>query len=370
MTTQYDFLIIGAGVFGSVFAREMTDFGKKCLVIDKHNHVAGHCYTEEVEGITVHKYGPHIFHTDDINLWHYVQKFCEFTPFCHRIKVNSQNKIYSFPINLMTLYQLWGVTNPTDAQKFLDARKIPNASPQNLEEWVLSQVGEEIYNIFIKGYTTKQWGRDPKDLPPFVIKRLPIRLSFDDTYYNDRYQGIPVGGYTRLFTNILKGIDVQLNQDYFQQRNEYDKLAQYVVFTGRIDEFFDYKYGELEYRSLRFENKILPIKDFQGTAVVNYPDEKVEFTRITEYKHFERTNLDHTLISTEYPDEWNRNKTPYYPVNTPNNNEIYKKYQVDASKLTNMIFGGRLAEFKYYDMHNVIASALEKASQWKKTIKE
>lgn len=365
MNPKYDFLIVGAGVFGSVFAREMTDAGKKCLVIDKHNHIAGHCYTEEVEGIQVHKYGPHIFHTNNLEVWEYAQKYCTFNPYSHTVKVNYHNKIFSFPLNLMTFYQLWGVTNPEEAKKFLNERKIPCESPKNLEEWALSQVGEEVYRIFIKGYTQKQWGRDPKELPPFIIKRLPIRLNFNDSYYFDRFQGIPVGGYTRLFTNLLSGIEVQLNQDYLLQKLEWDRLAKYVVFTGRIDEFFDYKYGELEYRTLRFENTILPIPDFQGTSVVNYTDEKVAFTRITEYKHFEMKELPHTLISKEYPDVWHRNKTPFYPVNTDANNEIYKKYQEESKTLPNMILGGRLAEFKYYDMHQVMASALEKAKQWK-----
>lgn len=366
MSPQYDFLIVGAGVFGAVFAREMTDAGKKCLVIDKLDHIAGHCYTEKVEGIQIHKYGPHIFHTDDINLWNYVQKFCEFTPYCHRIKVNFQDKIYSFPVNLMTLYQLWGVKTPEEGLKALEERKVSNAAPKNLEEWALSQVGEEIYNTFIRGYTFKQWGRDPRELPPFVIKRLPIRLSFNDTYYDDRYQGIPVGGYTQLFTNILKGIEVRLNTDYFANRADLGKLAKNVVFTGRIDEFFDFKYGELEYRTLRFERKFLQVPDYQGTSVVNYTDEKIPFTRITEYKHFERTQLNHTIIVKEFPDVWERHKTPYYPVNTATNDETYKKYRQEAESFPNVIFGGRLAEFKYYDMHNVIAMALEKALQYKK----
>lgn len=357
---KYDYLIIGAGMFGSVFAREMTDRGKKCLVIDQHSHIGGHCYTEEIEGICVHKYGPHIFHTSNQNVWEYVQKFQTFSPYCHRIKTFYRDQIYSFPINLMTLYQLWGTTTPEQAKEALEKRKIPCASPQNLEEWALSQVGEEIYHTFIKGYTEKQWGCDPKNLPPFIIKRLPIRLSFNDSYYNDPYQGIPKGGYTPLFTNLLKGIEVQLNSNYFSQKKEWDRVAKRIVFTGKIDEFFDYKYGELEYRSLRFENTLLPIPDFQGTAVMNYPDAKVAFTRITEYKHFEMKELNHTIISKEYPDTWNRHKTPYYPVNTDVNNAIYKKYAEEAGHFPHVIFGGRLAEFKYYDMHQVIASALEK----------
>lgn len=359
--SSYDFLIVGAGFFGSVFAREMTDRGKRCLVIDKHYHIGGHCYTEEIEGICVHKYGPHIFHTNNQEVWKYVQKFATFNPYCHRIKTNYRNKIYSFPINLMTLYQLWGVTTPKEAKIALEKRKIPCESPQNLEEWALSQIGEEIYHIFIKGYTTKQWGCDPKNLLPFLIKRIPIRLSFEDNYYTDRYQGIPQGGYTPLFENLLKGIDVRLNTDYFSQKKEWDRMAQQIVYTGKIDEFFDYKYGELEYRSLRFDAKILPIPDFQGTAVMNYSDVNVPFTRITEYKHFEMKELDHTFISMEYPEDWNRNKTPYYPVNTNKTNEIYKKYENESRQVPHVIFGGRLAEFKYYDMHQVIASALNKA---------
>lgn len=366
----YDFLVVGAGVFGSVFAREMTDSGKRCLVIDRHSHIGGHCYTEEIEGIHVHVYGPHIFHTDNEDIWQYVQKYCRFTPYYHRIKSCYQGKIYSFPINLMTLYQLWGVTSPSEAQALLDKKKIPCAEPRNLEEWALSQVGEEIYSIFIQGYTIKQWGCDPKELPPFIIKRLPIRLSFEDCYYVDRYQGIPVGGYTRLFKNLLQGIEVRLNTDYLADKSSWERLAHQIVFTGCIDEFFDYKYGALDYRTLRFENRLLPIPDFQGTAVINYPDKNIAYTRITEYKHLERYRFEaepiaHTLVSTEYSDHWERSKTPYYPVNTPQNNALYSKYQQEAQQCRHIIFGGRLAEFKYYDMHQVIASALAQAKQCK-----
>lgn len=365
MEPPYDFLIVGAGLFGAVFAREMTDFGKKCLVIDKLPHIAGHCYTESVEGIQVHKYGPHIFHTDNPDIWHYAQKYCRFLPYFHTVKANFKNKIYSFPINLMTFYQLWGTSTPEEAKNYLETKKIPCESPQNLEEWALSQVGEEIYNIFIKGYTQKQWGRHPKELPPFIIKRLPIRLTFNDSYYFDRFQGIPENGYTSLFKNLLKGIEVKLKTDYLKNKLEWDRLARFVLYTGRIDAFFDFKYGELEYRTLRFENSLLPLRDYQGTSVMNYTDIHIPFTRITEYKHFEKKEFNHTFISKEFPDEWKREKTPYYPVNTEINNALYNKYKDEADTLPHVLFGGRLAEFKYYDMHQVIASAIEKTKFFK-----
>lgn len=361
---KYDFLVVGAGVFGCVFAREMTDRGYRCLVIDKQAHVAGHCYTEEREGIQFHVYGPHIFHTDREDIWKYVQKYARFTPYCHRIKSCYRNKIYSFPINLSTLYELWGVRTPQEALAMLEQKKIPSENPANMEEWALSQVGEEIYKIFIHGYTAKQWGRDPKELPATILKRLPIRLSFDDSYYTDRFQGIPENGYTALFESLCAGIEVKLNEDYFEKKLAWDNLAKTTVYTGRIDQFFDYAYGELEYRTLRFENQQVETPDFQGTAVMNYPEAVVPFTRITEYKHFQKHKfqnapLPYTLISKEFPDTWNRNKTPYYPVNTLENDRIYAKYRAAAQALKNFIFGGRLAEFKYYDMHQVIASAFE-----------
>jgi UDP-galactopyranose mutase len=367
-SAPYDYLVVGAGIFGAVFAREMTDFGKRCLVIDRLPHIGGHCYTEERHGIVIHVYGPHIFHTGDRALWEYVQRFCDFTPYCHRIKSFYRDSIYSFPINLLTLNQLWGVKTPEQAQAMLLSKQIPCSDPKNLEEWALSQVGREIYDTFIHGYTAKQWGCDPKELPAAILKRLPIRLSFEDSYYTDPYQGIPQGGYTRFFEGLLKDIEVRLNQDYLENRNAWDRLAKRTVFTGCIDQYFDYKYGSLDYRTLRFEHKRLEIPDFQGTAVMNYPDSKVPFTRITEFKHFERSRFEgspisHTLIATEYPDTWNRDKTPYYPVNTPQNNSIYAKYKSEAEALPRIIFGGRLAEFKYYDMHQVIASALTRAKK-------
>ncbi len=370
MTKKYDYLVVGAGVFGAVFAREMTNAGKKCLVIDQNSHIGGHCYTKEVDGIVIHQYGPHIFHTEDLKIWEYVHQYCAFTPFCHRVKVNYRNQIFSFPINLMTLYQLWGVKTPEEASQRLEAAKIPNTSPQNLEEWVLSQVGKEIYDIFIQGYTSKQWGRSPRELPAFIIKRLPIRLNFNDTYYNDPYQGIPVGGYTRLFENLLYGIELHLNENYFDKKEFWDQQASKVVFTGRIDHYYNYRHGELEYRTLRFENERLEIPDFQGTAVVNYTDIDIPFTRITEYKHFENKNLPYTIISKEFPDEWDKNKIPYYPVNTPENNARYALYLEESKRNPNIIFGGRLAEFKYYDMHQVIASALSRVKEELKQKKE
>ena len=294
-----------------------------------------------MEGIEVHKYGPHIFHTNNPEVWKYVQQFSKFRQYCHRIKVNYQGKIYSFPINLMTLYQLWGVTSPEEAKQCLEKKRIRCEDPQNLEEWALDAVGREIYETFIQGYTKKQWNKDPKELPPFIIKRLPIRFSFNDAYYNDQFSGIPVEGYTKLFENLLKGIEVRLKEDYFLKRKEYDQMADTVVYTGRIDEYFDYKHGELEYRTLRFETELLPIPDFQGAPCVNYTDEKVPFTRINEYKHFMETDVPHTIIAREYPDNWNRNKVPYYPVNTAGNDAIYNKYKKEAEGLKKVDLWGQ-----------------------------
>lgn len=353
-----DFLIVGAGFFGAVFAREMTDRGKRCLVIDKNPHIGGHCYTEEVDGICVHKYGPHIFHTDNKEVWDYVHRFARFKAYCHRIKVNYRGKIYAFPLNLMTFYQLWGVKTPEEAKSCLQQKILPCRDPKNLEEWALATVGEEIYEIFIKGYTQKQWQKDPKELPPFIIKRLPIRFSFDDSYYTHPYCGIPEGGYTPLFSRLLDGIEVRLNEDYFARKSYYDTLAARTVYTGKIDELFDYTYGELEYRTLRFEIEKLPISDFQGASCINYTDASVPYTRINEYKHFDYRELPHTIIAREYPAAWQRDKTPFYPVNTAANDLTYQRYRQEAAKNPRLILGGRLAEFKYYDMHQVIASAL------------
>ena len=363
---EYDFLIVGAGLFGSVFAREMTDSGKKCLIIDKRKHTGGNVYSENREGINVHIYGPHIFHTNDKEIWEYVNKFADFNNFVNRPKVNYKGKIYSFPINLMTLYQLWGTDTPTKARERLYQEKLNIKSPKNLEEWILSEVGEEIYKIFIYGYTRKQWGREPKDLPVFIIKRLPIRLNFNDNYFTDKYQGIPIDGYAKMIKNIQDGIEIKLNTDFFQQKEYFENIANTIVFTGRIDEFFNYDLGPLEYRSLKFETEFLDVKDFQGNALINYTEYDIPFTRICEHKHFEFGNQNYTVITKEYPDNWSKEKEPFYPINDIKNNNLYSGYKRKSELLSNYIFGGRLAEYKYYDMHQIIASALVKAKKNKR----
>jgi UDP-galactopyranose mutase len=357
----YDYLIVGSGLFGAVFAREVTDKGYRCLVIDKRNHIGGNVYTENIEGINVHKYGAHIFHTNDKHIWNYVNRFAYFNNYRHKVFVNHQNKIFSFPINMMTLVQLWGVRNPAEAIAALEKRKIACAAPDNLEEWILSQVGEELYEMFIKGYTMKQWGRDPKFLPSSIIKRLFIRTDLNDFYFDDQYQGIPIGGYTSMVRNMLEGIDVKLGVDYLEDRYALDELADKIVFTGSIDRFFDYKYGRLEYRSLEFDTQLLETPVFQGTSVVNYTEFDVPYTRILEHKYFEMIKSPVTVITKEYPVAWNIGKESYYPVNDAINNDKYNRYKKFAKDTSpHVIFGGRLAEYKYYDMHQVIGSALAK----------
>lgn len=354
---MYDYLIIGSGMFGSIFAREMTDKGFKCLVIDKRNHIGGNCYTEEIEGINIHKYGPHIFHTSDDNVWEYMNRFCTFNHYVHRPKVNYKGNIYSFPINLMTLYQLYNITTPEQAKVMLNNVKHDIKTPKNLEEWILSNVGTEIYETFVRGYTTKQWGREPKLLPSSIIRRLPIRLTFDDNYFFDKYQGIPIGGYTKIFEKLLDGIEVKLNVDYFKDKEYWDSQCKKVVYTGPIDRYYNYKFGELEYRSLEFKTEIKDIEDFQGVAIMNYTDTTTEYTRIVEHKHFEFGKQNKTIITTEYPRSFGE---PYYPVNDDINNSKYNRYK-ELMKIESMvIFGGRLTDYKYYDMHQVVASALKR----------
>lgn len=359
---KFDYLIVGSGLFGAVFAHEMIKRRKSVLVIDKRDHVGGNCYSEKRHGIDVHIYGPHIFHTSDIRIWNYVNQFTEFNNYVNRPKVNYEGKIYSFPINLFTLYQVWGVRTPLEAQQKLDEVRVKCDNPRNLEEWILSQVGQELYEKFIYGYTKKQWMRDPKDLPSSIIKRLPIRLTYDDNYFNDTHQGIPVDGYNKIFEGLLTGCSVDLGVDFFANRSKYESIADRVVYTGKIDEYYDYCHGELDYRTLRFEHQESD-GDHQGNAIINYTEYNVPWTRVTEHKHFlVGKNFDKTIWTKEYPEIWHKDSTPYYPIDNDVNRLVYSKYKALKQKETNVIFGGRLADYKYYDMHQVIASALQRST--------
>jgi UDP-galactopyranose mutase len=361
---SYDYIIVGSGLFGSVFAEQATKAGKKCLILERRNHNGGNCYTENVEGIEVHKYGPHIFHTSDKDIWEYVNQFAEFNNYVNKPKVKYEDRIFSFPINLMTLHQLFGVITPEEARKKLDELKVNINKPSNLEEWVLSQVGEEIYETFIKGYTTKQWGRDPKDLPSFIIKRLPIRLTYDENYFFDKYQGIPIGGYTKMIENIQGDIPVLFGVDFLKEKEYWESQANKIVFTGPIDEFFGFSAGVLEYRSLDFDTEILDIEDFQGNAIVNYTESSIPWTRICEHKHFDWVKSDKTVITKEFPAEWKPGRERFYPVSDEKNKLTYASYKRLAGKISDKyIFGGRLAEYKYYDMHQVIGSALARSKK-------
>ena len=359
---KYDYIIVGAGLFGSTFANLAHKDGKKVLVIDRRNHVAGNIYTEEVEGIQVHKYGAHIFHTDYKDVWEYVNSFVEFNRYTNSPVARIGNEIYNLPFNMNTFSKMWDdVFTPEDAMRHIEEEKKEiDHEPQNLEEQAISLVGRTIYEKLIKGYTEKQWNRDCKELPAFIIKRLPVRLVYDNNYFNDKYQGIPIGGYTKLVEKMLEGIEVRLNTSYFDNKEELDKLADKVVYTGAIDEYFNYSLGELEWRSLRFENEIKDCKNFQGNAVVNYTGHEVDYTRIIEHKHFEfDTESPKTVITYEYPADYEKGMEKYYTVNDDKNNELADKYRELVSKEENIIFGGRLAEYKYYDMDDVIKSAFE-----------
>ena len=355
---KYDYLIIGSGFFGSVCARELTDDGKKCLVIDKKKHIGGNCYTENIEGINVHKYGPHIFHTSNEVVWNYINKYAKFNNFVYRPKVSYKNELYSFPINLFTLYQKFGVKTPIEAHNFIENVKIKINNPKNFEEYALSLLGHELYNTFIYGYTKKQWNKDPKELPSSILKRIPFRLTFDDNYFNDAYQGIPIGGYTKIFEKLLDGIEVKLNVNYFDDRNYWDNISNKIIYTGPVDEFFNYSHGKLEYINMKFENEYLNIEDYQGNAAINYTDESIPYTRIIEHKHFEKSKTSHTIITREYSNGINHDTDKYYPISTDNNLKLYQKYKNLTLNTKNVIFGGRLAEYKYYDMHHVIENAL------------
>ena len=358
---KYDYLIVGAGIFGSIFAYEADKLGKKCLVIDKRNHIGGNIYCENIEDINVHKYGAHIFHTSNKEVWDYVNSFVEFNRYTNCPVANYKGELYNLPFNMNTFYQLWKVKTPQEAiAKIEEQVKEANIDePQNLEEQAIKLVGKDIYEKLIKGYTEKQWGKKATELPSFIIKRLPVRLTFDNNYFNDKYQGIPVGGYNKIIEKMLENIDVKLNTDFFENREELEDMAEKIVFTGMIDEFYDYKFGTLEYRSLKFEHETLEEENYQGNAVVNYTEYDIPYTRIIEHKHFEYGNQPKTVITREYPATWNKGDEPYYPINNDENNELYSKYKELADKEENVIFGGRLAEYKYYDMHNVIEKALE-----------
>jgi len=362
---MYDYVIVGAGFFGATFARLATDDGKKCLVIDSRNHIAGNAYTEKVNEIDIHVYGPHIFHTNDKRIWDFVNRFTEFNNFVLSPKAYVDGRMYSLPFNMNTFNQLWGCTTPTQAEKIIESQKFAG-EPTNLEEQALSLVGKDVYELLIRGYTAKQWMKNPRDLPTSIIKRLPVRFTYNDNYFNDRYQGIPIDGYTTMFTKMLDGVEIRLNEDYFQKKAYYDSIASKVVFTGKIDEYFDYKFGELEYRSLDFITHMMnDTYNFQGVAVVNYPDEKVKWTRIVEHKHFTGSKSNGTAITYEYPVEYNKDKVPYYPINNDKNQQIYNEYRLESEKLDRVIFGGRLAEYQYMDMHQVIGSAMQKYRKYK-----
>jgi len=365
---MYDYLVVGAGLFGSVIAREMADQGKSVLVIDKRPNIGGNIYTEKQEGINVHKYGAHIFHTNNKKVWNYLNRFAEFNRFTNSPVANYKGELYSLPFNMYTFNKMWGVVTPEEAAAVIaKQREEITGEPQNLEEQAISLVGRDVYEKLIKGYTEKQWGRDCKDLPAFIIKRLPVRYTFDNNYFNALYQGIPIGGYTGMIENMLAGIEVRLNTDYLQNRAEYNSIAEKIIFTGPIDEYYEYQLGTLQYRSVRFENETLDKPSFQGNAAVNYTDRETPWTRIIEHKWFEfgkdenGNEIPKTIISKEYSSEWKLGDEPYYPVNDEVNNSLYEKYKKLADKEEKVIFGGRLGSYKYYDMDVTVEKALELA---------
>ena len=365
-TMKYDYLIVGSGLYGAIFAHEAKAKGKSVLVVDKRPNIAGNVYTEKQEGINVHMYGAHIFHTNDKRVWNYITQFAEFNRFTNSPVANYKGELYSMPFNMYTFNKMWGVVTPEEAAaKIEEQKKEISGEPKNLEEQAISLVGRDIYEKLVKGYTEKQWGRDCKELPAFIIKRLPVRLTFDNNYFNALYQGIPIGGYTKMVENLLDGIEIRLNTDYLEHKAELDALADKVVYTGPIDAYFGFKLGTLEYRSVRFENETLDIPNFQGNAAVNYTDRETPWTRIIEHKWFEfgkdedGNDLPKTIISREYSSEWKAGDEPYYPVNDEKNGQLYAKYKELADKEANVIFGGRLGEYKYYDMDTTIASVLD-----------
>ncbi len=358
---KYDYLIVGAGLFGAVFAHEAAKKGKKCLVLDRRDHIGGNIYTEKVEGIQVHKYGAHIFHTSNKEVWEYVNQFAEFNHYINSPIAIYKDELYNLPFNMNTFSKMWHIKTPAQAREIID-RQIADLNitdPSNLEEQALSLVGTDVYEKLVKGYTEKQWGRKCTELPAFIIRRLPLRFTYDNNYFNDRYQGIPIGGYTAIVQKLLCEAEIRLNTDYLKEREKYKDIASRIIFTGMIDEYFDYALGALEYRSVRFETEVLDCSNYQGNAVVNYTEREVPYTRIIEHKHFEFGTSDKTVISKEYSSEWKVGDEPYYPVNDERNSNLYEKYQKLAEKEKNVVFGGRLGGYKYYDMDKVILAALE-----------
>lgn len=361
---EYDYLIVGSGLFGCVFAHEAMKLGKKCLIIDKRNHVGGNVYCEKTEDINVHKYGAHIFHTNDKVIWDYVNSFVEFNRYTNSPMANYKGQLFNLPFNMNTFYQLWGVKTPQEARNKIKSQ-IDQAlitAPANLQEQAISLVGSDIYEKLIKGYTEKQWGRSAIDLPAFIIKRLPVRFTYDNNYFNDKYQGIPIGGYNKLIDGLLGNCEVRLETDYFNNRQQWNDMAEHTVFTGNIDQFYNYKFGKLEYRSLRFEHEIIDEENHQGNAVINYTERDIPYTRIIEHKHFEFGTQPKTIITKEFPEDWTPDKEAYYPINDKNNSEIFEKYKTLSKSEQHVIFGGRLANYQYYDMHQVIGSALKTVS--------
>ena len=362
---KYDYLIVGAGLYGAVMAHELHQRGKKCLVIDRRDHIAGNIYCEDIEGIHVHKYGAHIFHTSDKKIWDYMNQFAEFNHYINSPVAVYKDELYNLPFNMNTFSKMWGIRTPQEVKDMI-ARQVEEAGitePKNLEEQCLSLVGRDVFEKLVKGYTEKQWGRDCKDLPSFIIRRLPVRFTYDNNYFNDRYQGIPIGGYTAIVERMLEGIEVRTNMDFFQFREEHPDIAEKIIFTGMIDEYFGYQLGALEYRSVRFETEVLDCENYQGNAVVNYTEKEVPYTRIIEHKHFEFGKQEKTVISREYSSEWQVGMEPYYPVNDVKNSELYAKYKKLAETEENVIFGGRLGSYQYYDMDKVVGAALQKLEE-------
>lgn len=361
---KYDYLVVGSGLFGAVFANLANKSGKKCLVIDKREHVGGNVYTQNIDGINVHKYGAHIFHTDNDEIWQYVNCFARFNDFVNTPMANYKGEMYNLPFNMNTFAQMWGVETKKQAKEIIDRqRDIIKGEPKNLEEQAISLVGTDIYKKLVKGYTEKQWGRDCKDLPAFIIKRIPVRFEYNNNYFNDKYQGIPIGGYTKMIENMLEGIDVRLNIDYFDDKENLDSLAERIVYTGPIDRYFDFKLGRLEYRSLEFENELVDKEFYQPVAVVNYTDSETKYTRIIEHKHFDGAKSKKTIITREYPADYNDKMERYYPVNDEKNQKLYEKYLSLANEQENVIFGGRLGQYKYYDMDDTVGAAFALAKK-------